>query len=726
LEIRRILAFIMAFILISTAVVTFSPQPALAWDNADAHMVINKLAIDLFLQRAQTEPQLKDFKGVRFDGAQCWGMAWDPADGTSKTNRIPSVKRQKTLINWIVDGGFSADEPEGPMAMRHFYDPVKRSFLTDMDFIGKLSDIVLHTVATNPQISAVDWANDKDEGLGERDIMYKQDYSFPDAKRYFREAVESTEKGNLGYGNAWRAVGETMHLIADMGLAPHVRNDGHGLFDKDYVENNTLGSDIRKNFNTNWTRTIDYTKSIPELMHDMAAYTNKNFFSQDTIAVQGQTTNANGLPAYQSPVIANVQGGYAYHTVDGVSVKSAAVTLASRFSLSNKTRYSIDEAVMKDQQHILTPTIVRASQAVLERFLPRFQVQASLKPDPDVNTRYIVNGMITLVPSAEWKERLTIRNGAYVSVAGKIEAVTLITGDNLNDFTFTISGKPGDEVKVIYDLGGYVIESPAIKITELTIDPPALSAETNKDYTFTARADNLPANATYRWSVNSSVQQTSASNIFKTKFTSKGEYTIWAALLDSKGQEIAKASSKVTVKEAITPTTPTTTGYWQYKGTWNTEIAKNDPKYPNMTWEASASDGAVKATMKMRDMSVDSHPWLEFTYDYSWSVNAKNGNFKEKLYPGDEITVNMTLNYKGCDPAKLSRGATMYCGAFNNYPSDNAIKASNPTGAGKKSVMIPITAGLGKGATSFIKVHCEGGAQGIEYAYLYEWVTESK
>jgi hypothetical protein len=251
----------------------------------------------------------------------------------------------------------------------------------------------------------------------------------------------------------------------------------------------------------------------------------------------------------------------------------------------------------------------------------------------------------------------------------------------------------------------------------LTVSPNPLNGETGKEYIFSANLDSPLAGVKYEWYVNNELKQSSTQSTFKTAFSAAGNYTV-SAWAGSSGTELGKDEAKVTIKAAA----PVSTGYWQYKGTWNTEIAKNDPKYPNMTWEASASDGAVKGTLKMRDMSVDSHPWLEFTYDYSWSVSAKNGNFKDKLYPGDEITVNMTLNYKGCDPAKLSRGAAMYCGAFNNYPRDNAMKASNPAGSGTKMVTIPITAGFSKGATAFIKVHCEGGAQGIEYAYLYEWV----
>ena len=146
-------------------------------------------------------------------------MAWDAADGNALIERKPSTKRQKTLANWIIDGGYSADEPEGPAAMRHFYDPTNKGHLTDTDWIAGFLKLTLGTQAVNPEISAVEWAMNEDEGAGKMDVFFSQDYSYPDAKEYFKQALADKSRDNPNYGNAWRAVGETMHLVADMGLA---------------------------------------------------------------------------------------------------------------------------------------------------------------------------------------------------------------------------------------------------------------------------------------------------------------------------------------------------------------------------------------------------------------------------------------------------------------------------------------------------------------------------
>jgi hypothetical protein len=57
------------------------------------------------------------------------------------------------------------------------------------------------------------------------------------------------------------------------------------------------------------------------------------------------------------------------------------------------------------------------------------------------------------------------------------------------------------------------------------------------------------------------------------------------------------------------------------------------PRYTGQQWEVKTlTDGAISAVEKVRDNSVETKPWLEKTFDYTWSVSAKNGNFKDKLY----------------------------------------------------------------------------------------------
>ncbi len=101
------------------------PLQVMAYGNIEAHPLINRCAIDYFEKEIlPKDPLLKD-TSIREEGNVA-GYAWDYTGGDSRVrigsrNSI-SKPKDKHLVDWIVDGGFSADEPEYTMALVHFYD----------------------------------------------------------------------------------------------------------------------------------------------------------------------------------------------------------------------------------------------------------------------------------------------------------------------------------------------------------------------------------------------------------------------------------------------------------------------------------------------------------------------------------------------------------------------------------------------------------------------------
>lgn len=467
MEARRIVIGALALLAVLTTGGMFLPADAYGWGNLSAHPEINRVAIELFETRKADSPVLKN---TTLDGEKVWGIAWDPSDGTDLFNKTQSNRREKPAKDWIVDGGFSADEPEGPMALRHFYDPTNKSapWLNDQRWVTEILKRLLGTMATNPEISALDWAMDRDQGMGAMEVIYPQEYSWPDAKEYFKKALADKNAGNEFYGKAWRAVGETMHLVADMTVPAHVRNDGHALNDADPLEYATNAAEVRSNFSSNWSTAINYEQSVSGLMNELASWTNRNFFSKDTVPLAGRTTSANGQPAYPLPdmnALTVSRSGYIESFVDGTYVRQARQSFWYRMGLTKTPSYTMDSVVIADQQRVLIPTAVRAAEAVIERFLPRFKVTASVKPAEE--GKYTVFGEIELQPNAEWPERLPIRNGAYVRIENKKEPVKLYAAEDLNEFSMTVKASVGDEVVVGYDLGGYVIESDPVEIQDI-------------------------------------------------------------------------------------------------------------------------------------------------------------------------------------------------------------------------------------------------------------------
>jgi hypothetical protein len=85
----------------------------------------------------------------------------------------------------------------------------------------------------------------------------------------------------------------------------------------------------------------------------------------------------------------------------------------------------------------------------------------------------------------------------------------------------------------------------------LAIDPLTLDGEVNKEYTFTVKADNPPANARYSWSVDNIVLQTDGQKTFKTTFKTTGKHIVLLKLLDASGKELEKAQATANIKDAV-------------------------------------------------------------------------------------------------------------------------------------------------------------------------------
>lgn len=297
---------------------TYDPPIAYAWDNIGdypqeegVHPAINKAAYDTFVsQRMPTDQYLKN---ASLDGKPVWGDAWDRSDGTSPTDYIPQASRQKSVKDWLIEGGFSADEPEWDMALRHFYDPTREPhYLTDIirDLPESAQKLVTKVTWANLTTDAYSWCFGRDNL-----------FSFTNGKEYYRSALADT--GNaLGknYGKAWRAVGESMHLISDMTVPAHVRNDAHMPIDIDKLgirialfdplEYYTFTEHVaRYGKSQGMSDLYDYhtayesDQSIQDLFKEVATWTNENFFSRDTVLRYKQSTTSNGQLLYQKPMV---------------------------------------------------------------------------------------------------------------------------------------------------------------------------------------------------------------------------------------------------------------------------------------------------------------------------------------------------------------------------------------------------------------------------------------
>ena len=159
----------------------FACNPLFAWDNELTHPKITQKVLD-----------------KKSDDIQAYLQT-----NLGLTNGVDESFDGKTLFNIITNG--SDTEDNFPRAKNHFYNPLDGSGLHDYCNSGE---------------SNLEWAQDN----------LNNEYSWPRAREYFYQAM--TEADNKARSQklalAFRSLGQVMHLIQDMAVPAHTRNDFRG------------------------------------------------------------------------------------------------------------------------------------------------------------------------------------------------------------------------------------------------------------------------------------------------------------------------------------------------------------------------------------------------------------------------------------------------------------------------------------------------------------------
>lgn len=196
-----------------------------------------------------------------------------------------------TVKEWIERGSFLEDNPslvDGEdkwiRAPRHFYDPTRSP--------GRFTDLTwIEAQFCGPDgqyTSALEWAWD-------RSLPDADPYSWTDAQNYYYLALTSPSKEvrDQNFANTFKAIGQVLHLLQDMAVPAHVRNDNH-LYIPPF-ERTLYGSDHYECYLTpkkfNKFLPVIQTAEAYELntfndYFGLADYTNYNYVSDDTILTE--------------------------------------------------------------------------------------------------------------------------------------------------------------------------------------------------------------------------------------------------------------------------------------------------------------------------------------------------------------------------------------------------------------------------------------------------------
>ena len=207
---------------------------------------------------------------------------------------------------WIIQG--SINEDQWPRWINHFYDPINRVGWTG-DKAGTVSAEVVRAVSgmglsIESPASSIEWTNG---------YLLQATYSRYGDNRTWKRGLEYYADGNKEEG--YRTLGHALHLLEDMSVPDHTRDDTHANLED--VTGDT-GSPYEQ-YTTKWTRSTITTLDIPNQLKsegkvpigafsitdhliNLAQYSNKYFFSKDTI----------NDPKYALPKITREDGGFGY------------------------------------------------------------------------------------------------------------------------------------------------------------------------------------------------------------------------------------------------------------------------------------------------------------------------------------------------------------------------------------------------------------------------------
>ena len=184
-------------------------------------------------------------------------------------------------IEWMKQGAINEDE--APRWINHFFDPIHKTGWSGKHFGVLTQEQGLEQgaeMAPKPVLASIDWATNQE---------YQSSYGRQYGNQTWQKAVGSYINGDKK--SAFISLGYILHFIEDLSVPDHTRDDTHaGIYgdpgspyenySKEYTLYNKLNiAEELKNQNKNF---FEFS-SLESAFEYLADYSNKNFFSEDTI-----------------------------------------------------------------------------------------------------------------------------------------------------------------------------------------------------------------------------------------------------------------------------------------------------------------------------------------------------------------------------------------------------------------------------------------------------------
>lgn len=499
-------------IILAVIALVLSFSPVYAWDCFEAHPTINILAFENFEARLKAGHFSEKFQNFAVDdGVKFSGLTFSKAVNFENRTEAKTVNANHTFSGWLARGGHDADVPAVTMGFRHFYDPFyqphyltwlrrhlkkpnKGKFASEAEYFKSLDyraddwnpnfefgtkdrKIRLQPKILRPEIDAITWALEHEEN----------DHNWRQGKLAYKAAMEndtgSFNKLNRSqmFGKAFRALGETMHLMADMTQPAHTRADSHSAYEP--IEQTVKEKLIRKvigethkspDFRPVPEFEVEAGLSPEEQMKRVAAFTNHHFFSNDTIFDYEKwifpRNNKRPYPYPQLSHLKHDKGIYYAHfeTVGWVPMAKETGSIFSKVLTDNdkygrkNPHFNVMPNMAEQQAKVLIPLAIYNCAELIKAFLPEFKVDFALHKN---GAEYTTSGELIHVTDndEDWRDIGAIRfNGpAFIQINKSYTECQIKDGRLVES---RISPRSGDLVRLVIRAGGIIVSSKEIKI----------------------------------------------------------------------------------------------------------------------------------------------------------------------------------------------------------------------------------------------------------------------
>ncbi len=485
---------LISILLTGIFILTIMPGYALAWGQP-AHEAMNREAINQFKTQFGSSPKFKD--APIDETATYKGPAVSGSSGT-EYNHKEVINPGRTFSEWVITGGFSADEPHGYSGVKHFYDPLALSGsheLTDQE----TSHGILYTA-----VDAITWAFNHQENPynWQRALeYYKQSMEIPEdgswtpasiPKVSFRDidipCSTTAEARNAYTGKAFRALGECMHMISDMTQPAHVRNDSHPVWES--IEQSISAAHVTSYAASAVDSRVSYTGSLRDTFVNLATFTNANFYSQDTIydSTSGIKPN-NGEKPNPSPQFSTLKamtdkstGRNAYAgTFNGKDVPLVRQTYMS-YKTGLYSAYEVPADYADGISEVLIPIAVKANVKIIHNFFPTLKLSILVEEDEDFDPgetyrQFELNSQLAhyVEDDPEWKEA-----GLQIYYSGPAELFRIRNGKEEKMANVTFKGGYLDQVQDPFS--DEMVQGPLLLFLSKDEDEPRVELDVKATY----------------------------------------------------------------------------------------------------------------------------------------------------------------------------------------------------------------------------------------------------